>query len=102
MVAVSPVAASSWPALIGLRAAAVVAPLADAFDAAADAAALTVDRNAHVWLESGAKAQKAGAPLSLARHPHIGPMPSQQRPDVKTATGADVKDSRRLTSNSTA
>ena len=103
MVAVSPVAASSRPALIGLRAAAVVAPFADAFDAAAEAAALTLlTGSAHVWLESGAKAQKAGAPLSLARHPHIGPMPSQQRPDVKTATGADVKDSRRLTSNSTA
>ena len=59
MVAVSPVAASSRPALIGLRAAAVVAPFADA--AAADAAALTLlTGSAHVWLkamESGAKAR---------------------------------------------
>ena len=35
-----PVAASSLPALIGLHAAAIVSPLADAFDAAADAAAM--------------------------------------------------------------
>ncbi len=46
------------PALVGLRAAAVIAPLADAFDAAADAAALTLlTRSADVV--SGAKAQKA-------------------------------------------
>ena len=44
MVAVSPAATSSPPALVGLRAAAVIAPLADAFDAAADAAAHTVDK----------------------------------------------------------
>ena len=70
------------PALFGLRAAAVIAPLADAFDAAADAAALTLlTRSADVV--SGAKAQKARVSLSLARHAHLMPMPSQQSPDVK-------------------
>ena len=55
-----PVAASSLPALIGLHAAAIVSPLADAFDAAADAdanadadaPALTLSiRSPHVWVK---------------------------------------------------
>ena len=89
------------PALVGLRAAAVIAPLADAFDAAADAAALTLlTRSADVV--SGAKAQKARVSLSLARHPHLRPMPSQQRPDVKNSHRRCCYKDRRLTSNSTA
>ena len=89
------------PALVGLRAAAVIAPLADAFDAAADAAALTLlTRSADVV--SGAKAQKARVSHSLARHPHLRPMPSQQRPDVKNSHRRCCYKDRRLTSNSTA
>jgi hypothetical protein len=70
--------------MVGLHAAAVVAPLDDAFDAAADAAALTLlTRSADVV--SGAKAQKARVSLSLTRHPHLRPTPSQQTPDVKNS-----------------
>ena len=95
-----PAATSSLPALVGLRAAAVIAPLADAFDAAADAAALTLlTRSADVV--SGAKAQKARVSLSLARHPHLRPMPSQQRPDVKNSHRRCSYKDRRVTSNST-
>ena len=108
-----PVAASSLPALIGLHAAAIVSPLADAFDAAADAdanadadaPALTLSiRSPHVWvkaIEMGAKAQKARVSLSLARHPHLRPMPSQQRPDVKNSHRRCSYKDRRVTSNST-